>query len=166
LDILRRPLTAAQTAAGVDLVSSPSHEYAANISPDGRYFAYVSIAPDRPPNVYVRSYLDAGSPAVSISTAGGAGPVWSRGSKELFYLDASNTLMAVSVSTSGPQFTFRKPVRVFETKYSGGNFYSYDVTKDGRFLMLKEAIDADLSRARIVVVLNWFEELKKLAPAK
>jgi hypothetical protein len=74
--------------------------------------------------------------------------------------------MAVPVDTSGPQFrTLGKPAKVFDTKY-WGNFYSYDVAKDGRFLMMKETTDSDLNRARIVVVLNWFEELKRLLPAR
>ena len=75
--------------------------------------------------------------------------------------------MAVPVQTSGPEFTFDKPAKVFptNTKY-WGNFYSYDVTKDGRFLMMKESNAGGSSEARIVVVLNWFEELKQLVPRR
>jgi hypothetical protein len=44
----------------------------------------------------------------------------------------------------------------------------YDVSADGRFLMMKNA-DGPAEPApapRIVVVRNWFEELKRLVPTK
>jgi hypothetical protein len=42
---------------------------------------------------------------------------------------------------------------------------NYDVTPDGRrFLMVRD--DDDVESTRIVVVLNWSEELKRLVPTK
>jgi hypothetical protein len=166
-DILRLPLADRQGAgrAGASdasrseptaLVSSPVDEYAANISPNGRYFAY-QAASDGRFAVYVRAYPDASRGPWQISIEGGGAPVWAHSGRELFYLDESNTLMAVPVDTSGPQFIRGRPAKVFDTKY-WGNFYSYDVTHDGRFLMLK---DVGQSQASIVVMLNWFEELKR-----
>lgn len=70
--------------------------------------------------------------------------------------------MAVPVDTSGPQFTVGRPAKVFDTKY-WGNFYSYDVTPEGRFLMLK---NVGQSQPSIVVVLNWFEELRRRMPTQ
>jgi hypothetical protein len=138
------------------LVSTSSLEYHANISPNGRYFAYQAGGSGERWAVYVRGYPDASRGPWPISTAGGMAPVWARSGRELFYLE-SNTLMAVPVDTSGPQFTVGRPTKVFDTKY-WGNFYSYDVTRDGRFLMLK---DVGQSQASVVVVLNWFEELRQ-----
>ncbi len=112
------------------LVSSPSPEYAANISPNGRYFAYQSAESGGRFAIYVRPYPDASKGRWQISTEGGTAPVWARTGRELFYLDESNTLMAVPVDTSGPQFSAGRPAKVFDTKYYG-NFYSYDVTPDG-----------------------------------
>jgi hypothetical protein len=93
--------------------------------------------------------------------------VWAQTGRELFYLDESNTLMAVPVQTSGPQFSSGRPAKVFDTKYSG-NFYSYDVTPDGlRFLMMKESSAGDRSHPpNMVVVLNWFEELRRRVPTQ
>jgi hypothetical protein len=45
----------------------------------------------------------------------------------------------------------------------------YDVSADGqRFLVIKETPGADESppSARIILVQNWFEELKRLVPTK
>jgi serine/threonine-protein kinase len=176
-DILRLPLAPriAGSAAESDerlpeattLVSSPSAEYAANISPDGRYFAYQSAESGGRFAVYVRPYPDASSGRWQISTEGGTAPLWAPSGRELFYLDDSNTLMAVPVQTSGPQFTVGKPARVFDTKYAG-NFYSYDVTPDGRrFLMMKDSPAGGRDQPRsMVVVLNWFEEVGRRVPAR
>ena len=53
-----------------------------------------------------------------ISTTGGTRPAWARNGRELFYLDASNTLTAVPVQTSGSTFSAGKPAKVFDTKYA------------------------------------------------
>ncbi len=67
-----------------------------------------------------------------------------------------------------PSFTPGTPAVVFE-----GNDYpsvgagrDYDVSADGqRFLMLKAAGGAeDADQAQIIVVQNWFEELRRLVP--
>ena len=100
-----------------------------------------------------------------ISTAGGTRPAWARNGRELFYLDASNTLTAVPVQTSGPTFSAGKPAKVFDTKYSTPfPPRSYDVSLDGRkFLMLKDngASDPNATPIRMVVVQHCFEELKQ-----
>ena len=102
-----------------------------------------------------------------ISTEGGMAPIWARTGRELFYLDASNTLMTVSVDTSGPRLTFGRPAKLLDTKYAG-NFYSYDVTPDGRrFLTMKNSTADGPHHARsMVLVLNWFEEVRRRVPAR
>jgi serine/threonine-protein kinase len=178
-DILRLPVVAAPRGAGsatlsderrsepTSLVSTPSAEYAANISPDGRYFAYQSTESGGRFAIYVRPYPDAAQGRWQISTEGGTAPVWARTGRELFYLDESNTLMVVPIQTSGPHFSSGRPAKVFDTKYSG-NFYSYDVTPDGHhFLMMKESTAGDRSHPpNMVVVLNWFEELRRRVPTQ
>jgi hypothetical protein len=71
-----------------------------------------------------------------------------------------------------PAFKAGTPTRLLERRYfSAGQGRSYDVSPDGqRFLMIKqmqvpddEAVNTPLS---IVVVQNWFEELKSKVPAK
>jgi hypothetical protein len=93
--------------------------------------------------------------------------VWARSGRELFYLDESNTLLAVPVQTSGSQFSYGRPAKVFDKRYSG-DFYSYDVTPDGRrFLMMNETQAGDRAHpTSIVVVLNWFEELRRRVPSQ
>ena len=91
----------------------------AEFSPNGRYLAY-SLAPGEPgrSEVYVRPFPDVESGRWQISTTGGTRPAWARSGRELFYLDASNTLTAVPVQTSGSTFSAGKPAKVFDATYS------------------------------------------------
>jgi Tol biopolymer transport system component len=176
LDIVRFPLAVPQgggkaatsderRAEATSLVASPAAEYAANISPDGRYFAYQSTESGGRFAIYVQSFPNVSQRPWRISPEGGKAPVWGRTGRELFYLDESNILMAVPIQTSGTQFSYGKPTKVFDRRYSD-DFYSYDVTPDGRrFLMMKESDAGDRPDApTMIVVLNWFEELKRRVP--
>ena len=139
----------------------------AEISPDGRYLAYVSNESGRL-EVYVRPFPQVDSGRWQISTAGGTRPAWARNGRELFYLDGSNAFTVVPVRTSGPTFTMGSPAKVFDTKYVEPNpSRHYDVSPDGqRFLMLKDnaAGDPNATPASMVVVEHWFEELKQRVP--
>ena len=151
------------------LIRTSSDESFAEVSPDGRYLAYQSNESGRL-EVYVRPFPDVDRGRWQISTEGATRPAWARSGRELFYLDDSNTLTGVPVSTSGPTFRAGTPVKIFETKYAEPNpSRHYDVSVDGqRFLMLKDspASDQNATPAGMVVVLNWFEELKRLVPTK
>lgn len=73
--------------------------------------------------------------------------------------------MAVAL-TAGEALTLAQPVQLFDQSYAYGatiTIPNYDVTADGqRFLMVKAEPDA----GRLAIVLNWFDELKRLAPAR
>ncbi len=77
-----------------------------------------------------------------------------------------NKMMAVDI-TSRPGFAAGSPRLLFEAPLStyGDNLMSYDVAPDGRFLGIRD-ITPDPPANQVTVVLNWFEELKRLVPAK
>jgi hypothetical protein len=77
-------------------------------------------------------------------------------------------MFAVSMATA-PTLKIETPVQLFQghdyVAATGSPRPQYDVTADGqRFLML--TADAYAARPRLVVVQNWFEELKRLVPRK
>ena len=78
-----------------------------------------------------------------------------------FYRDGDR-MVAVTVSTDAG-FTYGAPTVLFEGDYYSSSRRNYDVAKDGRFLMIK---DEESLRREIHVVLNWFEELKRLVPTQ
>ena len=89
--------------------------------------------------------------------------MWARDGRELFYLDLTGRLTTVPVQASATGFTFGNPARLLNAAYANtltSVSRAYDVSADGRrFLMIKESVP-DTARTGMVVVLNWFEELK------
>jgi eukaryotic-like serine/threonine-protein kinase len=142
-------------------------EGAPHLSPDGRWLAYASDESGRR-QIYVQPYPGPGG-KWQISTDGGNEPQWSRNGKELFYR-SGNKMMAVDIATQ-TGFAAAKPRQLFEGRYmvtsTGWARPNYDVSPDGqRFLMLKPVEPEQAPVTQINVVLNWSEELKRLAPAK
>ncbi len=80
-----------------------------------------------------------------------------------------NALMTVPVQTE-PSFTPGTPEVLFEGAYvRAGGGRTYDVAPDGQqFLMIKESGGTEDTSAAptIVLVQNWFEELRRLVPTE
>jgi serine/threonine-protein kinase len=151
-------------ARAVPLLATMFGERYGEVSPDGRWLAYNSNESGRD-EVYVRPFPDVDTGRWQVSTGGGSQPLWARNGRELFFRNGA-TLMAVPLQV-GQTFAAGNPAVVFERSYAtpqGGR--TYDVSPDGRrFLMIKEGTADDVaSRARIILVQNWLEELKRLVP--
>jgi len=140
------------------------NESVPRFSPDGHWLAYISNESGRF-EVYVQPYPGPGG-KLQISTEGGTEPVWNRNGRELFYR-SGDKMMAVDISTK-PNFAAGKARMLFEGRYerTPATSPNYDVSPDGqRFLMLKPSQQEAPAPTQINVVLNWFEELKRRAPA-
>ena len=96
---------------------------------------------------------------------GGTKPLWSPDGRELFYLTPGGRLMAVRIQTE-PRFATGKPEVIFEPRYyASASGRTYDVSPDGeRFLMIKQGGSDETSTTELILVLNWFEELKQRVP--
>jgi serine/threonine-protein kinase len=132
------------------------------LSTDGKWLAYVSMERGEP-SVYVSRYSEPEVKWQISGEEGGREPVWAPDGTELFYR-SEDRMMAVSIETE-PTFNAGRPQVLFEGSYVSSpfdpEFQYYDISPDGkRFLMLKEAEQ----EAPINIVLNWFEELKRLVP--
>jgi hypothetical protein len=94
-----------------------------------------------------------------VSTEGGQVPQWNKNGREIFYWGKSH-MMVVPVATKRA-FQHDEPEQMFaHHDYAFHATRNYDVSRDGeRFLMVKPK-DSD----RIVVILNWFDELERLLP--
>ena len=152
-------------------VDDEANAEGASFSPDGHYVAHVSTVTGRR-EVYIRSYPRSGG-RTTVSVGGGFQPVWGRNG-ELYYRNLTgDRMMSVTVTTE-PTLSIGDPRQVFTGQYylspPGGSPHPlYDVTRDDRrFLMLKEGDKGgeDAPTARFIIVENWFEELKRLVPAK
>ena len=161
-----------KTGEVTTLVDTRSDERGGLVSPDGRWLAFESNRSDRY-EVYVQRFPAADADGfVPVSGGGGVQPRWSQDGKELFYVSPDGALMAVAVQTSSSSWSASPPVRLFEGRFATRDNQAvvaapqYD-TRDGqRFLMLKtEGSSSGTSGStEIIVVQNWLEELRRLAP--
>lgn len=150
------------------LIQTPFVERNGEISPDGHWLAYESNASGRL-QIYVRPFPDVNAGQWQVSSDGGTQPLWARNGEELFYVAPDRTLSSVRVE-HGATWASGTPKTLFERRYFLGSEASgrmYDVSADGRFLMIKDtAADQTAAPAAIVVVQNWHEELKRLVPTR
>lgn len=88
--------------------------------------------------------------------------MWSRDGKELYYRSGSK-VVALTVETD-PEFKVINSRDLFKGNYLDCILCrTYDVAPDGRFLMIQDPQEP--IPLQINVILNWFEELKRLVPA-
>jgi eukaryotic-like serine/threonine-protein kinase len=126
-------------------------EKQATFSPDGRWIAYVANDSDAN-EVYVQS-ASGGGDRTQISSGGGDEPAWSRKGDRLFYRTGTR-MMSVPV-TIGDSFSAGRPELLFEGMYhyNVSPNRTYDVTSDGRFLMVALP-DPSSTPRQVTVILN------------
>jgi hypothetical protein len=140
-------------------------------SPDGKWLAYASIEIGNRFEIFVQPFPPTGAKH-QVSTEGGRAPLWSPDGRQLYYHDnLGQRLVAVDVQTQ-PIFSAGKPVALpIEASFFSALHRNYDIMPDGKqFVVITPAgasVDSNPSSAQqINVVLNWFEELKRLVPTK
>jgi Tol biopolymer transport system component len=169
-------LTMGEKPTTQPLLTGVASRYSPAFSPDGRWLAYASDEFGRF-EVFIRRYPQ--GDRLPVSSGGGDGPVWRRDGKELFFqgTDAGvPKLMAVSVTPEGASLRLSKPVPILNLRVAGptgvfeeyagsGNFGAgYDIFPNGRFVMVRGA--DPIGTREIVLVQEWFEELKRMVPVK
>jgi serine/threonine protein kinase len=156
-DLYMLPLAGELTPA--PFVQTVAYEGGAEFSPNGTLVAFTSSESGQF-QVFVRPV--AGSATKQLAAQSGKYPRWSADGKELFLRDGPR-MMVVNVSATAGGVSISPPRQLFEGNYdfgSGQTIPNYDVTPDGRFVMVKP----ESGNARLNIVLNWFGELARLAP--
>jgi serine/threonine protein kinase/Tol biopolymer transport system component len=166
-DIWALPLVGERKPFAV--LQSTFDEIQGQLSPDGRWLAYVSNESGRY-EIYIRTFPKVGG-KWQVSGSGGMQPRWRPDGRELFYVAPDTRLMAVTLRLA-PNADFLgavdTPVALFPTRLAtGGNIPTagaqaraqYAVAPDGRFL-LNMASDNRVT-APITIVHNWTAGLTK-----
>ena len=135
---------------------SKANEFGPNFGPSSDWLAYVSDETRRF-EVYVQSFPTPGR-KYQVSVNGGANPVWSRDGKELFFIAPDRQMMMAAVHKNGGNLEFGTPKALFDSELVSGLNTSFDVTKDGRFLIPAQEQGSGLA---LTLVLNWQAGLKK-----
>ena len=79
-------------------------------------------------------------------------------------------MMVVSVDVDAERVRIGPPTELFRGAYVAsvpGGARQYHVAPDGRFLMLKDVVGqspGDALPPQVVLIQNWFEELRELVP--
>ncbi len=162
-DIYARRLGADGETVSV-VVTSDFTERSPALSPDGRWLAYSSNESGRY-ELYVVPFPEGvASARYTVSREGGAEPVWAHSGEELFYLNRNRELVAAQIP-GGSSFSVESRDVLFSLDgfVVSGFHQVYDVhPNDEEFLMLMSGTAGGLSD--IVVVQNFFEELKERVP--
>ena len=159
-------------------ITDGSDQFGSSFSPDGRWIAFHSDrAGEDGGQVYVLPFPATGVEPRQITQDGGMFPLWTREGDELFYRRPFNflptladALMGVDVRTEvGFEWGAERPLPI-EQFWATGDHRDYDVTPDGRRFLVITPIEAtgaetnEPATPQIVVVENWFEELRRLVP--
>jgi Tol biopolymer transport system component len=146
----------------VPFVQTKFDEWEAAFSPDGRWVAYVSDESGRY-EIYVKPFPEPGG-KWQVSTSGGTEPLWSGDGRELFY-NNGDKMMAVKVDTDSgfkpgtPQVLFSG----FYNPHVGDQ--AYGVAPGGQRFLVIHPLRATSGNPQINVVVDWFAELRRLAPS-
>jgi serine/threonine-protein kinase len=145
------------------LLASDFDENAVTLSPDGRWLAYESTESGED-EVYVRPFPDITAGKWTVSLDGGTRPLWSHSGRELFYVAGDQPRMMAAQIQTVPTFavTERRTLFPVDQFLLPTNYTPYDVAADDqRFLMVRPVGSGeDGSGTALILVENWFEELK------
>ncbi len=148
------------------LLAGPGSEGTLSISPNGRWLAYTHETEGQ---ILVRPFPNVADGQWQVAR-GAKWPLWSKDGRELFY-QADQAMFAAPVDTAGAVFQFGSGRKLWEHAYAGfggfSGFRSYDLSMDGtEFLVTKNLVVPGSVDQRIMVVENWFEELKRRVPTQ
>ena len=140
-----------------EVAATAAIEFGGDLSPDGRFLAYASDASGQF-EVYVQPFPAPGG-QWQISD-GGTSPRWAVDGKTLYYVSVTGTMMEVQVETA-KAFTHGKPKALYETRFptNTDTATNYDVTPDGRFIMVRTASEMRTAE-HLDVVVNFFGLLR------
>jgi Tol biopolymer transport system component len=123
---------------------SSANETNGQISPDGKWIAYVSDESGAW-EVYVSSFPGA-TGKWQVSRGGGTEPRWRADGKEIFYISPSGMLMAVAVN-GGDSFATGQPAQLFQihgrAPISSTDIFTYDVAKDWQRFLVNRYVKPD-----------------------
>jgi hypothetical protein len=116
--------------------------------------------------VFVRPSPNVDEGKWQVSSGGGAVPLWARSGGELFYLTPANEMVSVPIDIR-TTFAAREPEVLFKLgpEYrltDVGVLPAFDISPDDQRFLMMRAVGASVERP-LVLVENWFEELKDKA---
>jgi len=134
-------------------------------SPDGRWIAYTSGETGRF-EVYVRPF-PSGEGKWQISNESGTQTIWSKNGKELFFRSISGKIMVAEYKVTGDSFQADKPKIWADAELEFKFTRNFTLHPDGKRFAILQApknLSADEKHDKFVLVENFGEELRRIAP--
>ncbi len=130
------------------------------LSPDGKWLAYQADETGVY-EIYVRPFPNIDDDKRPVSTNGGTEPVWSGDGTELFYKNLEGQLVSAKVDTRTGFTVTQRDVLFSVRDYQAGDEFcchpTYDVSVDGRFLMIRRTE----SNSGLILIQNALGELTR-----
>jgi Tol biopolymer transport system component/predicted Ser/Thr protein kinase len=140
---------------------TPANEQYPELSPDGKWLAYISDETGRP-ELFVRSFPGPGG-KWQVSTSVALYPAWSPKGGELFFRTPGGTLRAVAYSVRGEAFVPGAERARFDGQVSASfGVRNYSPAPDGkRILALLDSEQPDDIQPRITFLVNFTGEIER-----
>jgi Tol biopolymer transport system component len=127
-------------------------------SPNGRWIAYESTE-SNVTEVWLRPFPDVQIGRRKVSVSEGAYPVWNPNGEEILYLTEDGIMSVAILEDSGTLPALGQEQVILDMT----GIESFDISPDGQTFAVSRFPEESAPR-EINVVLNWFEELKRLVP--
>jgi len=142
-----------------DYLSTNADEWTSSLSADGKWIAYIS-SESGTYQVYVQSFPNKGG-KWQISVNGASSVVWAPDQKTI-YFESNSVIYSVSVTISktlilGTPKEYLKGLSLLPV--DSGHYF--DVTPDSKYIITTKP-STENNNQKLTVIVNWFEELKKL----
>ncbi len=171
-DIWVLPLARQQSSSGggqpSPVLNSEFEELQPQVSPNGRWLAYVSDVTGVS-EIYVRPLTTDGKvgEAVRVSSSGGLQPRWAGNGRELTFLTvprgfSAARMMAVPVNPNDATFEFGSPSTLFTVRmlpFPQSTSRDYDVSPDGQRFLIGSVVN-EARTTPVTIVLNWAAGVK------
>jgi serine/threonine-protein kinase len=141
--------------------TGPFNEGAPSFSPDGLWVAYQSDESGRW-EVYLRR-SDGRGGKIPVSVDGGFFPAWLKGSSEIVFRNG-NRFESVTIPRD-PTSGLGRPAAWFDASpFRGGGapVTAWDTGPGGELLLVRTSDDSQ--RTELKIIMNWFDELRRLVP--
>jgi serine/threonine protein kinase len=160
-DIFAIPTSGQRTMRPV--IATSADEQSGEVSPDGKWIAYVSNRTGRV-QVYVQPFLTPGGPTL-VSEGAGNEPAWATNT-ELTYVNTEADSLVVARLQFGATVTVTRSNLFDHRPFRSGNtsIRGYDPTSNGKHFVFARMVGQRL-QLEPIIVLNWLEEVRRLMAA-
>jgi Tol biopolymer transport system component len=146
-----------------DYLSSEANLRSMVVSPDGTLAAYRSNE-SGPDEIYIRSFPEPGGLTI-VSEGGGDVPFWSPDGNTLYYTRPPGVFTAARIERDPVPVVVSRDSLFTVTPGIGRVFQGSGLHPDGdRFILARTVDTTDDAPQRLILVLNFFEELKERVP--